>query len=147
MTYTMSRAIGAYHKAAVAVPPVAAVTLLFDEVLNSLIMTARHLRAKEYDQAHLRSQRAVGILKGLRQNLDMETGGALAQQLLNTYTTNIAVINSVTRKPEPTEQLVKLAIGLVDLRNAWAEATSLSERSGTKLVEDIREDHHVSEVA
>lgn len=133
----MNRAIGAYRQAAVAVPPLAAVTLLFDEVLNALILTSRHLAAREYEQAYLRSQRAVGILQGLRQNLDLKTGGPLAQQLLDTYTRNISAINSVTSKPDAPRRLRQLATGLLELRNAWAEMTSLSERALEPLLRDF----------
>ncbi|SHM37777.1 flagellar protein FliS [Roseibium suaedae] len=139
----MNRAIGAYRQAAVAVPPLAAVTLLFDEVLNALILTSRHLMDREYEQAHLRSQRAVGILQGLRQNLDLKTGGPVAKQLLDTYTRNISAINSVIGKPDANRRLQQLASGLLELRNAWAEMTSLSQRSLEPLMREFEIKHDI----
>ncbi|MBD8891321.1 flagellar export chaperone FliS [Roseibium litorale] len=137
MSYAMNRAIGAYRQAAVAVPPLSAVVLLYDEVLNALILTSRHLAAREFEQAYLRTQRAVGILQGLRQNLNLETGGALAKQLLDTYTRNISAINAVCGKPDATQRLVKLSTGLLELRNAWAEMTSLSQRPLDPLLKEF----------
>jgi flagellar protein FliS len=145
MSYAMSRAIAAYRTAATTVAPPAAVTLLFDEVLNAIVLAADHLRKKEYETALLRVARATGILRGLRQNVDLEINKSMGQQLIDMYTRNIFALNSAVAKPDAEERFATLAEGLLDLRNAWAEMTTLAPRNQQTLMEDIRNERIVAE--
>ncbi|WP_417711088.1 flagellar export chaperone FliS [Roseibium aggregatum] len=137
MSPLYSNAISAYRKASTAVPPLSAIVLLFDEALNAMVLASEHVRSREYEQAHLRTQRAIAILRGLRQNLDLNNGGAVAQQLCETYTSNIAALNATIGKPDAIERYKKLATGLLQLRNAWSGMTTLSERSLAPLLSSI----------
>lgn len=145
MSYALNQAISAYRQATTTVPPTAAVTLLLDEVLNAIALAAKHTRQKEFEEAFKRTNRAIGILQGLRQNLNMETGGNISQQLLNMYTANIGALSSVAGKKDATERFAKIASGLLEYRNAWSEMTSLSERSEDLLMADIFGSHNVSQ--
>ncbi|MEP4031051.1 flagellar protein FliS [Roseibium polysiphoniae] len=145
MSYAMNRAIAAYRTAATTVAPTAAMTLLLDEVLNAIILAAGHLRKKEFDQAHARIARATGILRGLRQNVDLDVDRTLARQLIDMYTRNIFALNSAASKPDASDRFCTIATGLLELRNAWADMTTLSARNQQTLLEDIRAERIVAE--
>ncbi|PVB61947.1 flagellar protein FliS [Labrenzia sp. 011] len=145
MSYAMSRAIAAYRTAATTVAPPAAVTLLFDEVLNAIVLAADHLRKKDYERALVRVARATGILRGLRQNVDLDIDKSMGQQLIDMYTRNIFALNSAVTKPDAEERFATLAEGLLDLRNAWADMTTLAPRNLQTLVKDIRNERIVAE--
>ncbi|KZM50501.1 flagellar protein FliS [Labrenzia sp. OB1] len=145
MSYAMNRAIAAYRTAATTVAPPAAVTLLFDEVLNAIVLAAEDLRKKQYETALLRVARATGILRGLRQNVDMDINKSMGQQLIDMYTRNIFALNSAVTKPDAEERFATLAEGLLDLRNAWAEMTTLAPRNQQTLMKDIRNERIVAE--
>lgn len=145
MSYAMNRAIAAYRTAATTVAPPAAVTLLFDEVLNAIVLAADHLRKNEFDQSHARISRATGILRGLRQNVNLDVDKEMGQQLVDMYTRNIFALNSAAGKPDAIERFSTLATGLLELRNAWAEMTTLSRRNSQALQDDIRGERIVAE--
>ncbi|WP_417694034.1 flagellar export chaperone FliS [Roseibium sp.] len=137
MSYALNHAISAYRQATTTVPPTAAVTLLLDEVLNAIALAAKHTRNKEFEEAFLRTNRAIGILKGLRQNLDLDAGGQVAEQMMTMYSSNIRALTAVTGKTDAIVRFTKIATGLLVYRNAWAEMTTLSERAEKPLLDDI----------
>ena len=137
MTYAMKQAIGAYQTAAATVAPPVAVALLLDEVLNAVVLAAEHRRNGEHEQAFMRIQRAIGILRGLRQNVDLECDRELGDQLIEMYTHNIFALNAAFGAPNSVEQYVVLASGLLEFRNSWAEMTSLSSRNLDVLTNEI----------
>ncbi|MEP0235767.1 MAG: flagellar protein FliS [Roseobacter sp.] len=145
MSYAMNRAIAAYRTAATTVAPPAAMTLLLDEVLNAIVLAAENLRQKEFEQAHLRVARATGILRGLRQNVDLDVDRTLAKQLIDMYTRNIFALNSAASKHDASDRFCTIATGLLELRNAWADMTTLSARNEKNLLEDIQAERIVAE--
>ena len=145
MSYAMNHAIAAYRTAATTVAPPAAVTLLFDEILNAIILAADHLRKNEFEQSQSRIARATGILRGLRQNVDLDVNRTMGQQLIDMYTRNIFALNSAAAKPDAIERFSTLAVGLLELRNAWAGMTTLSERSLQTVLNDIRNERLLAE--
>ncbi|MBN9672045.1 flagellar export chaperone FliS [Roseibium aggregatum] len=145
MSYAMNRAISAYRTAATTVAPPAAVTLLFDEVLNAIVLAARHLRDKDYEESHRRIARATGILRGLRQNVNPDIDQALGQQLITMYTRNIFALNTAVGKPDAANRFATLAEGLLELRNAWADMTTLAPRNAQTLMSDIHGERIVAE--
>jgi|GEM_PF-3483720 len=145
MSYAMNRAIAAYRTAATTVAPPAAVTLLFDEVLNAIVLAADHLRKREYESSLARIARATGILRGLRQNIDLEVDKAMGQQLIDMYTRNIFALNGAVTKPDAVERFASLAEGLLELRNAWSAMTTLAPRNLQALLQDIRNERNVAE--
>lgn len=147
MSASYANAINAYRRASTAVPPLSALVLLFDETLNALILASRETRAGNFEEANLRTQRAIAILKGLRQNLDLEMGGAIATQLRDTYTRNIFALNASIGKADVLDRYKKLAKGLLSLRNAWSVMTVLSERDLEALLRDLDSDGAEKNVA
>ncbi|MES0885272.1 flagellar export chaperone FliS [Roseibium sp. SCP14] len=145
MSYAMNQAIAAYRTAAATVAPPAAVTLLFDEVLNAIVLAAGHLRKKEYEQSQSRIARATGILRGLRQNVDLGVDKTMGQQLIDMYTRNIFALNSAVGRSDAIERLSTLAAGLLELRNAWSEMTTLSPRKLQTIQDEIRNERIVAE--
>lgn len=145
MSYAMNHAISAYRTAATAVAPPVAVTLLLDEVLNAIVLGAKHLRKKEYEDSQLRIARATGILRGLRQNVDPDIDRKIGRQFIEMYTRNIFALNRVAGKKDAVERLATLAEGLLEFRNAWAGQTPLSERSLTALQDEIYDRRIIAE--
>lgn len=137
MSYAMNRAIGAYQTAATTVAPPAAVTLLLDEVLNAFVLAAGHMRNNEHEDAFARVNRASGILRGLRQNVDLEYDLEMGHQLVDMYTRNIFAINMAYPAADAIEQFADLAEGLLEFRNSWAEMTTLAPRGLETLRNDI----------
>lgn len=128
MTYAMSRAISAYRQAATAVSPIVAVVMLYDEALNSIRQAVHFIELKEYEMCFQRIQKCTDILRGLRQNLDLEQGGALGQQLCDTYTRNIFALTSSIGKKDAAARLQTLSEGLLELRNAFASIAGMNPR-------------------
>jgi len=145
VSYAMNRAIAAYRSAATTVAPPAAVTLLFDEVLNAIVLAAGDLRGKRFERAQARAARATGILRGLRQNVDLEVDDTMGRQLVVMYTRNIFALNSALTKPDACDRFTTIAEGLLELRNAWAEMTTLAPRNLHTLQSDIRGERTVAD--
>jgi len=137
VSYALNQAIGAYRAAATTVAPPVAVTLLLDEVLNAIVLAAGCIRAKEHEEAFMRVNRAVGILRGLRQNVDLAYDRDMADQLIEMYTRNIFALNLVYAAPDAIRQFAELAEGLLEFRNSWAEMTALSARNLETLRNEI----------
>ncbi|PTW59335.1 flagellar protein FliS [Breoghania corrubedonensis] len=128
MSVMMNQAISAYRKATTTVPPVKAVVLLYDEAINAAQRAAEATDEKLYDEAQTQMLRAVTILRGLRQALDMDAGGSVAKQLMGVYSSVILALTQTAGKPDAVERYHRLAEGLTELRDAWATMTTLPAR-------------------
>ena len=128
MSVMMNQAISAYRKATTTVPPVTAVVLLYDEAINAAQRAAAATENKYYEEAQVQMLRAVSILRGLRQALDLDAGGNIARQLLDTYSSVIRALTQTVGKPDAAERFQRLGEGLIELRDAWATMTTLLPR-------------------
>ncbi|MEI2384804.1 flagellar export chaperone FliS [Breoghania sp. JC706] len=128
MSVMMNQAISAYRKATTTVPPVTAVVLLYDEAINAAQRAADATENKYYEEAQVQMLRAVSILRGLRQALDLDAGGNIARQLLDTYSSVIRALTQTVGKPDAAERFHRLGEGLIELRDAWATMTTLLPR-------------------
>ena len=79
------RANQAYRGAAVAVPPLKAVTMLIDGAITALQKAVEAHEARRFEEGHGHLMRATAILRGLSHHLDSNKGGALADRLYRTY--------------------------------------------------------------
>ena len=146
MSYATRHAIGAYRTAAINVPPPTAVTLLLDEVLNTIALAAKHSRQSAFEQSFLSIQRASNILRGLRQNVDLDLDREFGQQFVDMYTQNIFALNNASGSRSAAEKFAELASGLLEFRNAWAEMTTLAPRVLDTLIADILDQRAVVDV-
>ena len=85
------------------------------ETLNELELTERLGLIEDF---HKSTSKAMQIVIALKEMLDMEAGGALSQQLAETYTVIYKNIWSAT-KSKNTAELGKLYEALAELRSGW----------------------------
>ena len=102
-------------------PPLQALVLLYDAAI-------RHMRlflvATENKDAPLQleeTKKAVRILEGLNQALDMEKGGTVAVRLRDTSGAVSVALYRCVGRPEAAEACEKLIRAVSTLRDAWAE--------------------------
>ena len=137
MNYALNHAIGAYRTANTAVAPTKAVTLLFDEILNSIILTSYYLHCKEFEKAFNRIVIAAKVMSGLRQNVNLNAAPELGQQFVDMYTSNIFALHNAYGRPDAVERFADIASGIVEIRNAWAEISRLPQRSIDTVMQEI----------
>lgn len=117
-------AISAYQSAVMTTPPLQAVVLLYDAAVTRVEAAAQAADAGDYGSQFNHAMRAIAILQGLMGSLDLERGGALGARLHDTYDANIrALFNSLGRRRDASA-CRRIAQGLRQLRNAWAEIAS-----------------------
>jgi flagellar protein FliS len=129
MNYAYSHAVNAYRTGKTAVSPVKAVAMLLDEAVNAIILTSYYLRRKEFENAFGRVVHVSKILSGLRQNVSLDTDPVMGQQFIDMYTSNIFALHNSYGRPDAIERYAKLASGLVEFRNAWAEIAGMPQRN------------------
>jgi flagellar secretion chaperone FliS len=126
----MSQAAMAYRNAALALPPRAAVVMLYDGAILRIERAVQALQAGRLDESFNHVTHAAAILRGLSHVLDFARGGALAEQLLAMYSQNILALLRSVGKPDAAVRYRRIAEGLGELRDAWAEVARLPARKG-----------------
>jgi flagellar protein FliS len=120
-----SNAAKAYRRASVTISPAWGIVLLYEGAVTRLERAVVALKARRLDESHNHIVCVVSILRGLRQNLDFERGGALAERLSRMYTKNILALLRSVGKPDAAERYQTIAKGLRELREAWAIVAKL----------------------
>lgn len=113
------RVAQAYRNAAVAVPPLTAVVMLFDGAILFLQRTVEAAENKRFEESHGHLVRATTILRGLSHHLNFEKGGALAERLYRTYNSLIMASLAAFGRPDASERYRRLIASLTELRDAW----------------------------
>ncbi|WP_407178845.1 flagellar export chaperone FliS [Bradyrhizobium sp. STM 3562] len=113
------RANQAYRGAAVAVPPLKAVVMLFDGAITSLQKSVEAQEARRFEEGHGHLMRATAILRGLSHHLDFNRGGALAERLYQTYSALIMACLRAYGRPRARENFGRIVASLGELREAW----------------------------
>lgn len=113
------RANQAYRGAAVCVPPVNAMIMLLDRTIGFLRKSMAAQQERRFEESFVELTRATSILRGLSHNLDFARGGALAEQLYNTYNSLILACLHSYGKPRASENFRRIIASLVELREAW----------------------------
>jgi flagellar secretion chaperone FliS len=109
----------AYRAAAVTVPPLTAVVMLFDGVILNLQRTIDAAQQKKFEESHSHLVRATAILRGLSHHLNFDKGGALAERLFRTYNSLIVASLKSFGRPDAEQRYRKLIASLTELRDAW----------------------------
>jgi flagellar secretion chaperone FliS len=111
----------AYRSAAVTVAPTTAIVMALDRVLLNLKRTIAATEAKRFDEAFNLTSHSTQILRGLAHHIDVAKGGAMAERLQKTSHANIMAMLLAMGKPDAIRRYQKLAEGLAELRDAWAQ--------------------------
>ena len=115
-----SQAASAYRTAAVTVPPLAAIVMLYDGAITFLQRVVQGVEARRIEEAHNHLLRATAILRGLDHSLDFDRGGELAERLHRTYNSFILAALRSFGRPDARERYRKIIAGLGQMRDAWA---------------------------
>jgi|GEM_PF-1454118 len=129
----LNQALAAYRNAAIQVTPIVAVVKLYDEALRRIRRAMQDTRDRKIEDAYINISRASLILRGLSSNLRFDKGQELAEILKQTYVANMIALHTSFGKPDAVERYERIAAGLTELRNAWAEI------AGCELVEIVRQ--------
>jgi flagellar secretion chaperone FliS len=113
------RANQAYRGAAVAVPPLKAVTMLIDGAITALHKAVEAHEARRFEEGHSHLMRATAILRGLSHHLNCNRGGALADRLYQTYSALIMAALRAYGRPRARQNIGRIVKSLTDLREAW----------------------------
>ena len=100
--------------------PTRMVVMLYDGAIRFLSQALPAMRVRKYDQQSLYIGKAQDILAHLRDTLDFEAGGVVAQHLNSLY---IGLLDALTDanihdKPERVEEIIT---ALRELRESWVE--------------------------
>lgn len=126
MTHNLNHAISAYRQAATHMHPLMAVVRLFDEALKRIARAVDDTAAKRIEDAYININRASMILRGLSSNLRFDKGEDVAEALKKTYIANMIALHTAFGKPDAAARYGRIALGLTELRNAWAEAAGMA---------------------
>lgn len=119
-------ALSAYQNAIQTTPPLRAVVLLYDGILVRLRNAAAAAESGNYGEQFNQLLRATEIVRGLLAALDTKAGGAVAERLRETYEANMVAMMSSVGRPNAAECLHRIAEGLRELRNAWADLAGMA---------------------
>ncbi len=100
--------------------PTRMVVMLYDGAIRFLSQALPAMRVRKYDQQSLYIGKAQDIIAHLRDTLDFEAGGVVAQHLNSLY---IGLLDALTDanihdKPERVEEIIT---ALRELRESWVE--------------------------
>ena len=94
------------------------IALLFDTACANVRKGQNALAEGELQMFHDATGKAMQIVLGLREVLDMEKGGELAQSLADTYTAIAASLFKAKRERDDAS-LAKIYQALAEIRSAW----------------------------
>ncbi len=124
----VNRAIGAYHNAQMAAPPLQAVVMLYDGILTRIARAAEANRKRDYERQFNEVMVAAKIVDGLDRSLDLSIGGAVAANLHAFYETVGSGLLRSTGRRYGAPYLEQLADAVRVTRDAWAEIAGMSPR-------------------
>lgn len=99
------------------------VTMLYDGAIRFMRQAQKHLMAQEFSEVHNNLLRAQDILYELMANLDLESGGEVAQNLHQLYDFMVNTLIDANIKKDSTKIEPVLAM-LIDLRQTWNQAVN-----------------------
>ena len=113
------RANQAYRGAAVAVPPLRAMVMLYGGAITFLQKSLDAQDARRFEEGHDHLMRATAILRGLSHNLDFVRGGTVAEQVYQTHNALILASLRCYGKPHARASFRRIMASLAELREAW----------------------------
>lgn len=128
---TPRHALNAYQSALQTVPPLQAVVMLYDGILVSIRNASAAAAGGDFGAQFNHVLRATDIMRGLLSALDMSQG-QFAENLRETYEANMRALMGSVGRSNAVECLDKIADGLRELRNAWAEIAGMPMVGGAQ---------------
>ncbi|ABD86438.1 flagellar protein FliS [Rhodopseudomonas palustris BisB18] len=129
MQYSSNQqAAQAYRSAAIAVPPLQAVVMLYDGAIMSLRRSISAAEQRRFEDSHAAMIRATAILRGLSHHLDFDRGGAVAERLHRTYNALIMACLRSYGRPDAAARFARIIASLSELRDAWKFVASTTAR-------------------
>jgi flagellar protein FliS len=125
MSFAYNQAMSAYRSAAAQVHPHVAVVKLYDLAIRSLRQAIVSMRAGEVENTYIAINKSCQVLRGLSRNLQFSPENDVAETLKSTYIANMIALHSAFGKPDADQRYIKIAGGLLELRNAWAEIAGM----------------------
>ncbi|SFI21237.1 flagellar export chaperone FliS [Bradyrhizobium sp. cf659] len=119
----------AYRGTATRVPPLKAVAMLLGGTITFLQKSLNAQEGRRFEEGHEHLMKATAILRGLSHNLDFAKGGAVAEQMFQTYNALILASLKAYGRPHARESFRRIIAGLTELREAW-ESVDATLRSG-----------------
>ncbi|MDA9510410.1 flagellar biosynthesis protein FliS [Bradyrhizobium sp. CCBAU 11386] len=122
----------AYRGTATRVPPLKAVSMLLGGTITFLQKSLNAQEGRRFEEGHEHLMKATAILRGLSHNLDFTRGGAVAEQMFQTYNALILASLKAYGRPHARESFRRIIAGLTELREAWesVDATLRSSKAG-----------------
>jgi flagellar protein FliS len=124
------QATQAYRSAAVSVPPLRALLMLYDGAIMFLRKSVQAAEDRRFEESHGHMIRATAILRGLSHNLDFERGGKVAERLHQTYHSLIMACLRSFGRPDAALCYQRIIASLVELRDAWSFVAETTTRPG-----------------
>lgn len=123
MTFARNQALAAYRTTSSLVHPQVAVVRLYDVALRWLRQAVLANRERRIEDTYIAVNKACQILRGLSSNVVGDED--IADSLRHTYLANMFSLHSAFGKPDAEARFVRIAAGLLELRNAWAEVAGM----------------------
>lgn len=125
MSFARNQAMSAYRNAAAQVHPNVAVVKLYDVAIRSIRLAIDARNQGHVEETYVAITKACQVLRGLSSNLRTIPDNDMAETLKNTYVVNMIALHSAFGKPDAERRYIKIAEGLLELRNAWAEIAGM----------------------
>lgn len=130
------RANQAYRGAAVAVPPLRAMVMLYGGAITFLQKSVDAQEARRFEEGHDHLMRATAILRGVSHNLDFVRGGAVAEQVYQTHNALILACLRSYGKPHARASFRRIMASLSELREAWVYVDASQSRAARPAPSD-----------
>lgn len=139
----MEKNINAYKKAFGTMDKIKQVIMLYDTAIASLHQAKDHIEQKDVQECYNKVEKAYLIVSGLRDCIDMETGGEVAETLVEWYSATALRIITINRNYDL--DLCDLCIkNLKEMRDAWVEAEKISNEEESAGQPDEGESEEVA---
>ena len=117
------QAMSAYRSAAAQVHPLVAVVRLFDVALRSIREAIVAHRDRNFEASFRSINKASQVLRGLYSNVT--DSGEVSAALRHAYLSSLLALNAAYGKKDAESRYHSVAIGLLNLRNSWAEIAGM----------------------
>jgi flagellar protein FliS len=101
------------------ITPYQVIHLLLDGALERVDQAISRLGEGDIDEAAILVQKTIGIVGGLRDSLDMEAGGEIANNLDTLYEYIVARLDAISDNGEPIAVLDEVRKLLSEVHTGW----------------------------
>lgn len=129
MSLAYNQAMSAYRNAAAQVHPNVAVVKLYDVAIRSIRQAINAMHQGQVENTYVEITMACRVLRGLSSNLRTSPDNDMAETLKNTYVVNMIALHTAFGKPDAEQRYMRIADGLLTLRNAWAEIAGMPQQN------------------